>query len=407
MIWLLTGCGLKPLLPGKAVVTAKQLAAFAPAQPSGAVYEGGPLVGFPVIPLQAFGLQYAVDVVYVTQHAAWDMHEYARLDVPGESVWIAKDSDQQGRQTIVADRPQLHTWMPEIPAPRIEAPISLMDKSQGRDIDIELAYTNPAGEAVRVTAAGRMPKRPPAKRNGSTMGHSRDVVAAVLDLERFGSRISGQMTFDDERIRFKRILGLVPFRFLLKQTQAGLVVTNFRQTASESGFVLTRPSPTDPEWPTSAQEQWTHTDSAAQYDNGINRFDYRFVAGGLAQIEVTQHGVNKPTLQLKLQPALPDLRRPFEGTLNSQFVMDVNGQEGHGTGTVNASWVDEHSVRITVTPTAPWWLADRPMESIIRFTDEGEVDVRTRRVDHPHKEVSSTTAQQKKTPNHQGWASES
>jgi hypothetical protein len=61
--------------------------------------------------------------------------------------------------------------------------------------------------------------------------------------------------------------------------------------------------------------------------------------------------------------------------------MDVNGQRGHGTGTITATWVDTQTVRVTVTPTEPWWLADRPMESIIRFTDEGAVDVRTRRVD--------------------------
>jgi len=157
MMCVLSGCGLKPLLPSEPVVRGKALAAFEVSRASDATYSGEALVPFAVIPLQAFGLQYAVDVVYVTTHPDWDMHEYARLDVPGESVWIAKDSDQEGRQTIVANREDLHTWMPEIPAPRIEAPIALTDKSQGREIDIALAYTNPNGEDVRVTAAGRMP----------------------------------------------------------------------------------------------------------------------------------------------------------------------------------------------------------------------------------------------------------
>jgi len=382
ILCLLTACGLKPLLPSSAVVNRTTLATFQLPEPSTAAYTGSPLVTFPVLPLQVFGLQYAVDVVYVTTHPDWNMHEYARLDVPGESVWIAKDSDQQGRQTIVANRPNLHTWMPEIPAPRIEAPIALTDKSNGRNIDIELAYTNPQGEAVHMTAAGRMPTRPPSKRNGSTMGHSRDVVAAVLDLERFGSRIDGSMTFDDQATRFKKILGIVPFRFLLKQTQAGLVVTNFRQSDSENGFTLTRPSPTEPDWPTAASEDWTTSENEAHYDNGVNRFHYRFVDGELSSIQVFQHGVEHPTLALQIQPALPDLRRPFEGQIRSQFVMDVNGQRGHGTGTITATWVDPHTVRVAVIPTEPWWLADRPMESIIRFTGDGDVDVRTRRVDH-------------------------
>ena len=377
LILLGGGCGLKSLLPTGPVVPGRELSVYQQPAPSPVEYAAPPVVTFPILPLQVFGLQYAVDVVFVSQHPHWDMHEYARLDVDGESIWIAKDSDQQGTQTIVADRSNLAAWMPEIPAPRIEAPVNIQDRTTGRSVDVQLSYQNTLGEQVEVTAKGTMPTRPPRKRNGSTMGHSRNVVAAVLDIERFGSRLDGSMTFDGEPMDFRRILGLVPFRFLLKQTQAGVAVTNFRQSVTQAGFTLTRPSPATPEWPTSAVEAWKQKDNLVEYDNGINRFAYHFVNGGVGHINVHQHGIEQPTLELYFQPALPDMRRRFEGTVESRFIMHVNGEQGHGTGVVATMWTDEDSLLVRFTPTNPWGLADRPMESRIRFNQDGTVDVRT------------------------------
>ncbi|MGB0641476.1 MAG: hypothetical protein ACPGTU_19235, partial [Myxococcota bacterium] len=77
---LCCGCGLKSLLPGTPVLSKAELASFETLQPSSAAYTTGPNVPFPILPLQGFGLQYAADIVYVSEHPDWDMHEYARLD---------------------------------------------------------------------------------------------------------------------------------------------------------------------------------------------------------------------------------------------------------------------------------------------------------------------------------------
>ena len=138
---LMSGCGLKSVLPSGPVVSAKTLSAFDSTQPSPVAYSGEATVQMPILPLTAFGLTYAVDVVIVSQHPDWDMHEYARLDLPDRSIWIAKDSDLSGRQTIVSDVPHLMSWLPEIPAPRIEAPMRVDDASEGDRIDISIAYT--------------------------------------------------------------------------------------------------------------------------------------------------------------------------------------------------------------------------------------------------------------------------
>lgn len=378
MLWT-TGCGLKGLLPTKPVVSSAELEQFEAPVASPAHYNGEPKTDIPVLPLQAFGLQYAADVVFVSQHPDWDMHEYARLDTPGRSIWIAKDSNHKGEQTIVADVPKLSNWLPEIPAPRIQAPVVVDDNSAGDTINIRMSYDNPLGQHTEMSAEGIMPSRPPSKRNGNTMGHSRDVVAAVLDIERFGSRIKGKMSIDGEPQRFEKILGLVPFKFLLQQTQAGVVITNFRLSPAATGFSLTRPSPADPDWPTSSQEQWSWDGETARYDNGVVLFEYVFKQRGLSGIIVRQHGLDAPTCALRLQPALPDLTRPFLGEHVVDFVMDVNGQQGHGAGRIKAAWADPHTIVLHFEPSSPSWLASRPMMTTIRFTADGSVDVRTTR----------------------------
>ena len=384
--WLtltLCGCGLRSLLPTGPVVKPAEQAAFVPVRPATVDYTGGPKTDFPILPLQPFGLQYAVDVVFVSHHPDWDMHEYARLDLPQRSVWIAKDSDRSGKQTIVADVENLSSWLPEIPAPRLERAVVVEDWTHGEDVHVSLSYINPSNEHVHVRAQGRMPSSPPVKRNGNTMKHSQDVVAAVLDIERFGKKLSGDISIGGEPQRFKKILGLVPFRFLLKQTQAGVAITNYRLQPLEQGFRLIRPSPAAPDWPTQSDETWAFDGHVAAYDNGIVQFQHRFIEGGLSSSHVRQHGLSAPTFTLRLQPALPDLRRTFEGEHTSTFVMGVNGQAGHGKGEVRAWWSSETTVHVQFLPTHPHWLASRPMETTIVYQPDGSVDVFTRRIQTP------------------------
>ena len=386
LAWLtltLFGCGLKSLLPTGPVANSEDQAAFFPASPAPVTYTGEPRVTFPVLPLQPFGLQYAVDVVFVSTHPDWDMHEYARLDLPQRSVWIAKDSDRSGKQTIVSDVENLSGWMPEIPAPRLERTLSVDDRTDGEEVNVSLSYLNPSNQQVHVRAQGRMPSSPPAKRNGNTMKHSQDVVAAVLDIERFGKKITGNISIGGEPQRFKKILGLVPFRFLLKQTQAGIAITNYRMQPLDQGFRLIRPSPAAPDWPTHGEETWAFDGQVATYDNGIVHFKHTFIDNGLSSIEVRQHSLSTPTFGLRLQPALPDLRRTFEGVHTSTFVMDVNGQNGHGKGEVRIWWTSDSELRVRFSPTSPLWLSSRPMESTIVYLADGSVDVFTKRITAP------------------------
>ncbi len=331
-------------------------------------------------PLQVFGVDYDLDVVLSTRNTGWQMHEYARIATPEGPVWLAKDADLDRVQTITTDRPDLDRIAAEIPVPRHPGPLRVRDASEGDRVVLHIETTTPRDEAVVVDVEARLPERPPRKRNGSTMGHSRQAVAAVLDLTRMGRRVKARVSIDGKRRRFARIAGLVPVRFLLSQAQGGIAVASYRVTPTEGGFVLERPGPDprdpatgEPGWPTRATELWAADGELSTTTTALNRFEYRFVDGGLARATVFQVGRDVPVFELWLDPALPDLRRPFEGRATSRFRMDVNGQEGHGTGTVSAWWEDARTVALAVEPTAPWWLADRPMAGTIRYEDDGSV----------------------------------
>ena len=88
--------------PQGAVLSADDIAKFETVRPAEIAYTAGPRIPAPVIPLQIFGIYYSVDVVLISEHPDWDMHEYARLDTPDGAVWMAKAADRQLVQTVVA-----------------------------------------------------------------------------------------------------------------------------------------------------------------------------------------------------------------------------------------------------------------------------------------------------------------
>jgi hypothetical protein len=373
VIPFLFACGLKGVLPSGPVTDPLVR------EERSVAYTGPPIVPFPVLPFQVFGLRYAVDLVVVTDHPRWEMHEYARIDLGDRSLWLAQDTDRSGAQTIVADLADISAWVPEIPVPRSRGSLVVDERWNERDVAVDLSYTNVAGEPVRVAFEATMPRRPPRKRNGNTMGHSKDVVAAVLDLERKVRARRVDMWIGGEKQKSERLLGLVPFEFLLTQTQAGVAVASFRQTASADGFVLTRPATGD--WPTASTEHWITTPENAllrnaRFDNGVTAFTYWFEEGGLSRAEVHQR--DRTVFTMDIAPPLPDLRRPFEGELVSRFTMDVGEEKGHGVGTITARWVDPSTVEVALRPTAPRWLADRPMTTRIRYAEDGAVVETTR-----------------------------
>ena len=120
----------------------------------------------------------------------------------------------------------------------------------------------------------------------------------------------------------------------------------------------------------------------------IRTLVYTFRLGAEGQTElieahVEQYGREALVTRVVFSPALPDLGRRFTGRSRSRFVVDINGQDGHAVGVVEAWW-DEAGPTVAVRPEAPWWTADRPLLARL-VHDDGAVslDVAINRGDDP------------------------
>ncbi len=415
LLLLTAGCGLKKMMPeGPALDPEERARQFPGDTSSGVTYTGAPEVSFPVLPVVVFGATYDVDLVIVSRHPTWNMHEYARITTPNGPLWVAKDARESTMsQSLVADVPDLAAWMPEIPLPRKSSPVQVVDASTEDWLDLAIDYENIDGEPVSVRYEGKPPRTLQTKRNGSTFGHSRDHVLVALDLSHRDFARRAEVTIGGAPQKLKRLLGIVPFAMVLQQTQGGIAVTDLTLTtgdpldhephgrdllgsvpleAQDAGeraggtrrpgftgtFLAADDTPVVTAWSVTEADGWVEAVQRAD----LRTLHYRFRAEGgaleLSFAEVRQWGQPEVTTRFEVHPALPDLRRPFDGRYTGRFVLDVNGQQGHAVGTVEAWW-DAEGAHLEVRPTAPWFVADRPMRTTLTFAEE-EAHVRTVRI---------------------------
>ena len=149
---------------------------------------------------------------------------------------------------------------------------------------------------------------------------------------------------------------------------AGATTGSIRVAGDADAFTLTRPGGDEP-WPTHAVEDWKVSGGWIRRDTEPVAHRYHATDGEIDRAEVWQVGVDVPLAVVAFRPALPDLRRPFDGTAESAFVVDVAGQPGHGTGRVRATSGDV--VTLDMIPEEPRWFADRPMRTTVWFANDG------------------------------------
>jgi hypothetical protein len=347
-------------------------------RPSEARYTSEPTTELPVLPLLPFGVTYDLDIVIVSKHPKWDMHEYARLQTPDGPIWIAKDARaSDGDQLLVADLEDLANWLPEIPLTRKKAPLKVTDQSDDEQLDLTFEYENHDDQEVKVHYEGPPPTSLQSKRNGSTMGHSRDQVLAVLDLSHRDFGDTASVSIGGEDYRVKRIFGLVPMRLALKQTQAGIAEAIFEQRPLENGEELDCPG--QPAFRTVHEKPdgdvsmaWTVEAAdgtvVVRQCSQLRTLGYRFLRRDgsleLSEIWVQAWNEEKRTFRMLFSPALPDARRAFSGQLRSRFVMDVHGQRNHAVGHVVARHADG-ALKLDVVSEKPWWAAERCVSSTV------------------------------------------
>ena len=373
---LLSACGVKKYLPSGPALSAADRASFDGPRAAGVDYTGPAKVDHPVLPVQVWGVGYDIDIVLESTHERFDMHEYARVQTPAGPVWLCKDALAETKlQSIVADLPDLKNWVPELPIERKVHPVEVKDASTNDRLDLFFRYENLAGEEVEVTYVGKPPRSKQGKRNGSTMGHSAPVAMAALDIpyRDFGKSASVKIDGTDYKIR--KLLGLVPLKVVLVQSQGGLSIGDLTLKPSESGFAVDY-TIGDHVVPT----EWTldhgGSEVIARQKDPFRTLAYRFAkrdgAFELERMWVEQYGIDHPVVTIALQPALPDMRRPFTGTHVSRFTVDMADQQGQATGRLEAWW-DGDQAKVALIPTDPEWVTDRPMLTTISYGDHTSV----------------------------------
>lgn len=379
----LAGCGVKQLLPGSPVVGAWQRTMEFTRSPSSATYTDAARTAFPVVPIIPWGAAYDVDLVIVDDDPVWDMHEYAMFRGPHGPVWLAKDARLGTlQQAVVADLPGLASFLPELPVHRVEEAVTVVDRSTADHLDVDIGYVNVDGKPVQVHYDGPAPEDIEPKRNGNTMGHSRDQLMAVLDVSSKAFAKHASIAIDGEKQRIHHIAGLVPFQLALVQTQAGLAIGDLSYAGADGGFAATYHLPDGP-----VTAPWTVEDRGdrvvLRQESELRTIEIGGIAANgaweMTDATVTQWGRATPVLHLAISPALPDLRRRFDGHVVSRYVIDVNGQENHATGVLDAWW-EADGPRVALRPEAPAWTVDRPMASIVAFPGDGTASVRVSRV---------------------------
>ncbi len=380
----LSACGLRRLLPKDAVLSnTKRTQILQQQRAEKVAYQGATELSFPILPVQVWAAAYDLDIVLVSNHPQWNMHELARLATPDGPLWIMKDAIEPSlEQSIVANLPEVERWLPEIPVKRKYYPVEVQDQSSGNWLDLSFKYENRAGELCEIEYKGKAPLQKQPKRNGSTMGHSKDQLIAVLDLplRNFGKK--AKISFDGQAYKIRKILGIKPFQMALVQTQAGLSIGHYQFEEKEGEIIqsfLDKEQPCIQKWTL----ETTKDGILMQQKNELRTLQYYFNQEGeyleLSRAAVQLWNSKKPDFEIHFAPALADLRYKFEGKVQSRFIMDINGQKSHAIGEIEAFWTPQ-GPQLNIIPQKPWWVKDRPMQSQIQIQNEN-IKVKIQRID--------------------------
>lgn len=360
---LLDWLGVRDFLPEGPVLTPlARRDRFGAELPSGARYAGDPTTDVPVLPLQVFGVGYDLDLMLVSDHPSWNMHELARVLTPAGPRWLCKDAREHTlEQSIVAELDGIERWLPEVPVQRRWSKVEVHDRSTTEQIDLHIAYTNLDGEPTELRWLGPTPSRLEARRNTSTMGHSRDQVLAALDLSHKAAARDARITIGGVPRRTRRLLGVAPLHYALIQAQAGFSIGAWEQR----GLSTVHQSGAAQAWELIERPQHVEL---VQYAP-LRTLCYRFLRSNdsleLIEARVEQYGRPTPVCAVRFSPALPDLRRALAAPCRSEWVIDVNGQDAHAVGAVQIDPTPT-GAQLDLEPVSPRWTLDRPMRSTVR-----------------------------------------
>lgn len=359
---------LNRILPSKAVLDAKSFQQKAAED----IKYKAQRVSMPYMPFIMFGVKYKHDWVISPSHDRLDMIEIAEVQLPkNKTTWVVKESLQPHlNQVLLYSDDKLGTAFPEIPLQMQARKLDIMQNEDEKSIKLQTDYNGSFGQRVMIEATSKKKLKKLKKRNGSTMGHSKEQVLAILDLpERTQAKVK-KITIDDQHQKVNKILGLKNFSFLVRQTQAGISTSNYlfsRDSQQQLNFEYIDKS---------INEEWTFDelkqDAVLKTENAFRKSEYHFTKEKeywlLTHARVVDLLNNNDVLfEISFLSPLPDLRYQFDGKFRTSYVMNVNEQFGHATGQIELEWTNAAQIKLTLLPEEPKWTKDRPITNIIRI----------------------------------------
>ena len=236
---LLPGCGAKLSATGPVMSGYERAAQFPVARPfnNGALtYGAAPATTAPVIPFMAFGAAFDLDVVLMPSDSEFDMIEFVRFAGPEGPIWLALESaTATGEQTMVSSHDALLTMLPEMPLARKSVDtFSVTDRSDAERVDLMLSYDNSAGQRVDAEIAGGAPVQFERNRNGRMFDRAQSQALVALDIAAAESLYKAVLTIGGEPIKFRKVGGIVPGKYVVDQTMGGLAVASYTLTPTEA-----------------------------------------------------------------------------------------------------------------------------------------------------------------------------
>ncbi len=228
---MFTGCGAKYKPKGPVMTDYERTVNFPAYRTFAQSRYGGqaPKVQTPPLPFLAFGAHFDVDISLLPKSDDFEKIEVARLSRPSGPLWLAVETNLEGDQTLVASVDDIEGLMPELPLAR--KPVTTFraeDASDGETIDLSLSYINSRGSRVDAEFEGDAPVTPAKKRNARTFDYAANQVLAVLDVPAQESLFKADFKIDGSDVRFRKVAGIVPGRYVQTQSMGGLAVGRFQ-----------------------------------------------------------------------------------------------------------------------------------------------------------------------------------
>ncbi len=380
---LLEACSISRMLPKGPVISSekrKEIENRKKISPANYLTEAK--VTYPILPFLAFGVAYDIDLVIVSNHPEWNMHEFACIKSPKGNLWLAKDAREGSLdQYITTNISDPYRLLPELPLKIKTSPVTVVDKSTDNFIDIAISYKNHDGEITMATYKGVYPSTEMGKRNGSTMGHSKNQLLAVIDVSKRDFGTEATISYNGKEYGVSKILGIKSFFMALVQTQGGLSTGSFLQKSlpkGQSGFITNHLIPDK----SVVTQKWVlenlKNEVRAIQKNYLRTIEYRFFNNSgsfeLYSIKVLQLGRKAPCTNIFFNPPLPDFRKEFSQKTVSTYLIDINGEKNFAIGRIESRNRGEITT-INVIPEKPWWTEDRPLQSTIEIENNGRTNI--------------------------------